>query len=600
MKISEAFIISIDKNYSRQSLETFYKNILIHFLLENESFIKNHGLKLDILIKKKLVKEDFLILFSYILYNREIFDKLLSYLPKTINKILHFLLFEGTKEYKELVEKFPDFKGHCKIVGENLIIEPECLILPHKKEDYHAYAWSNRSPNLYFHIPYEIRTHWLTLIPIPEEYKLKPIKGPSANELILNAEATIISDLPLFISTYLQGDIKYNNHFKAQAGSLNKLRKAGNIQEFFDTDDKELNNIRTIFLAEFLPLIEKKDPPMPEEVPDILIKGLTKMINTHHISPLYHWLRYIKGSVHVKNGYEDHTVIFMMLKMLQNIPTGEWFAYKNIEKYINLNFPKLEPVTQYAATNHLYLDATGGSNYYDRLYISVDHYDLVIRKPLIKGFCFFLASLGLLEISYDYPPDEPKGINQVNRDFISPYDGLSGIRITDLGAYVMGLKKEYTVPEQIQNYTLDIHEEHLLISFSGDNKIIEMFLDKIAVKSGEKRYKVDYASFLKDCKLKDDIHNKIVQFKKIIKSDLPPLWLDFFDDILTRYNPIHKVSAYQIFKIPPQHKALASLIARDEVLKNILIKAEDYHFFIKEKDKSILKSRLSSLGYLMP
>jgi len=599
MKIPEAFVFSIDQSYSRQSLETFYKKNLIHFLLKNEDAIRKRGIKLDIIGKKKLVKEDFLILFSQIFYDKKIFLMLLSSLPVPLKEVIHHLLFEGSKEYKSLLDKYPDFINHCKILGQNIIIEPECLILPHKKEEYYSYGWSNRVPYIYFHIPDEIRSHWLTIIPIPNDYKLTAWEGPKYNEYVFNAETEIISDLPLYISYYLQGGIKYTTTQRVQAGSINKMKKVCNIKEFFDTENKELLNVRTIFLAEILPLIGKKDPPLPEEVPGLLSEGLRILINSRQISPIYHWLRYLKGSSHVKGSYENYSVIIKMIRMIQSIPVGAWYSFQNLEKYLHLNFPKLEPVTPHVANNYLYLESTGRYGN-DKLHISTAYYDLVIREPLFKSFCFFLSSLGLLEISYNYPPAEPLGINQANRDFISPYDGLTGIRITDLGAYVLGLKKEYKVPEQQQNHTLEIHEEYLLISFSGENKIIEMFLDKIAVKSGEKRYKVDYASFLKECNHKEDIQNKIEQFKKIIKTELPPVWENFFSELLYNYNPVLKVSSYQIFKIPPQHKALASLIARDEVLKKILIKAEDFHFLVKEKDKSTLKSRLSSLGYLMP
>jgi hypothetical protein len=126
-----------------------------------------------------------------------------------------------------------------------------------------------------------------------------------------------------------------------------------------------------------------------------------------------------------------------------------------------------------------------------------------------------------------------------------------------------------------------------------------MFLEKIANKSGEHRYKVDSTSFLKDCKNKVDIQKKIDQFQKLIEEHPPLVWTNFFSSLLEKYDPLQEVTNYHVFKIKPQNRELASLIARDEILKKIIIKAEDFHFLVNETNKSTLKTRLASFGYLM-
>lgn len=597
MEIPENILIDINQSYTKLSLETFIKKYLNQFFSNNENLVKKQEIKLDVLTQKKLVKDDCVAFFAQIIYDKEISLHLLATLPKTIQEIFHAILFEGAKSSIELFPAFPKLVEYIKISGSQVIMNPECFILPHKIEQKSSY-YNPTETKIHFFLPEELRKHFLSFIPIPHEYKLQPVDGPFLQNHVFNVEKEIITDLQLIITYYLQGDIKYTASEKVQAGSLAKMKKACNIQEFYEVGEKELLTIRTNFLADFLLLLKKTDPPQPEEVPGLLIEMLTYLINERRISPIFHWLRHIKGGGYVKNSYEDYSVIVKMLRMVQSLPPGAWFSYANIHRSINLNFPKLEPVSTSAAVNYLYLDVYGRYGN-DKLYITSAHYDQVIREPLFKSFCFFFASLGLMEIAFDYPPDQPLGIDQSNRSYLSPYDGLQFVRITDLGAFVLGFKKEYKIPEQDKNYTLDLHTEYLLISYSGGNKILDMFLEKIANKSGEHRYKVDANSFLKDCKTDVDIQNKILQFHKLIEENPPLVWADFFLALLKKFNPLQEVTNYHVFKIKPQNRELASLIARDEILKKIIIKAEDFHFLVKENNRTTLKNRLASFGYLM-
>ncbi|MDO9553864.1 hypothetical protein [Rhodonellum sp.] len=597
MNIPDNLLIDIDKSYTKLSIETFIKKHLIQFFSKNEELFKKKGIKLDILTQKKLTKHDFTDFFAQIIYDKEIFLRLLATLPKTIQEIFHSILLEGAKSNIELLLEFPKLVEHLRIYGNQIIMNPECFVLPHKVEQKSSYYNPNET-KIHFYIPEELRKHFLSFIPIPDEYKLQPVDGPFLQNHVFNVEKEIISDLPLYIAYYLQGDIKYTASEKVQPGSIAKMKKACNIREFYEVGDKELLGLRTTFLADFLPSQKRTDPPQAEDVPIILVEMMTSLINENRISPLFHWLRHVKGTGYVKNNYEDYTVIVKLLRRIQTLPPGEWFSYHNLHKYLNLNFPKLEPVTPSVAVNYLYLDVYGRYGN-DKLFITSELFDQVIREPLVKAFFFFLASLGLLEIAYDYPPDQPSGINQSNRSYLSPYDGLQFVRTTDLGAFVLGLKKDYQVPEQEKNYTLDLHTEFLLISYSGGHKILDMFLEKIANKSGEHRYKVDSTSFLKDCKSHADIHNKIVQFHKLIEENPPLVWTEFFLTLLEKFDPLQEVSNYHVFKIKPDNRELASLIARDEILKKIIIKAENFHFLVKENNKSTLKNRLASFGYLM-
>ena len=70
--------------------------------------------------------------------------------------------------------------------------------------------------------------------------------------------------------------------------------------------------------------------------------------------------------------------------------------------------------------------------------ISLNHH--LVTKPLLKSYCYLMASLGLLEIQEKEPekPLKKKGVFSP----ISPADGLSRVRITAFGAWCLGISRK--------------------------------------------------------------------------------------------------------------------------------------------------------------
>lgn len=57
----------------------------------------------------------------------------------------------------------------------------------------------------------------------------------------------------------------------------------------------------------------------------------------------------------------------------------------------------------------------------------------------------YVGTLGLIDLTYTYPEDSARHVDRLygfDEEYLSRYDGLLGIRLTPLGAYVLGLANE--------------------------------------------------------------------------------------------------------------------------------------------------------------
>jgi len=106
---------------------------------------------------------------------------------------------------------------------------------------------------------------------------------------------------------------------------------------------------------------------------------------------------------------------------------------------------------------------------------------------------------------------------------------------------------------------------------------------------------------LKGCRGRKDIQAKKALFRNQVCNKLPPLWEDFFDSLKNQADPLRTISKqYLSFKIDPAKRELIQLLFSDSVLKQAVIKAENYQIFIEESSRKTVKKRLAELGYLMP
>jgi hypothetical protein len=161
-------------------------------------------------------------------------------------------------------------------------------------------------------------------------------------------------------------------------------------------------------------------------------------------------IRAIKGqqskSVHLTKPAERREKLNAVLRLC---PVDRWVEFDELLRYMRAEaqLPEIERNGQTALRI--------GSFSYDDYewpsysYGGAKYWDVVIGSYLRAVLWEYAATLGLIEIAYTWPEETPHDFGTFygfDDDYVSRYDGLLGLRLTNLGAFVLGLTDEYTPP----------------------------------------------------------------------------------------------------------------------------------------------------------
>jgi len=215
--------------------------------------------------------------------------------------------------------------------------------------------------------------------------------------------------------------------------------------------------------------------------------------------------------------------------------------------------------------------------------------------PYLKGNLFLFAAFGLLAVSYT----EPATDGQFAQDWYSEYDGIQAVKLTHLGAYVLGIEKEYQPAVNEPAAKLVFDENALLVRAEGDTQLMNTLIGNYLEKISATRYIFNAGHFLKDCGSAADIKNKIAIFKQSTGTPLPPLWNDYLQSLLSNTKAIDQQNDIVVFQLAANDKALQQLIVQDAVIKKLVLKAELFHILVLKDNLAKFKSRMKELGYLV-
>lgn len=230
--------------------------------------------------------------------------------------------------------------------------------------------------------------------------------------------------------------------------------------------------------------------------------------------------------------------------------------------------------------------------------IGVDYYADAITRPLLKGHLALMAVLGVVDLAYDTPTNDI--LHHASYDFLSPFDGISAVRLNALGAYLVGQTAQYDAPTTAERpeiiATLD--DRYLVFMLSGEDKIKMMIADQLAESMGPLRYRITYTSFLRGCAARHDVDEQIRRFRTHFSAEVPSHFEAFFTEVRQKVAPLVLAPRKLVFKLDGGPE-LVTLMATDEVLRQHILKAEGHHIIVDEQNVSRVKRRLETFGYLM-
>ncbi|MBF0227100.1 MAG: hypothetical protein HQK76_16775 [Desulfobacterales bacterium] len=589
----------LNKCYNLEQLRKIYENYL--YLYFGPSFFNVIGSFADKkLIKGHIKKDDFVIALTLFFSEKALFETFWASIPKSLKDVMSILAWEGgehdARRLSQNIQDPPILKQAQ--MYENPINDCYCILPFRKKNNYNYFRTRE---DYYFYFPDLLRNAIKPFLPTPKEINLIPYDEIEKTDFVYTDTDRILQQIHLLDAYIHQGELTLmKNAIKIQKTSLKQMIKYCDIKEFYDGKDSNILYLKTDIIVSIL-LETKLDSTKP---PQVCVKKIfDDFFKTEEYKDftLYSLFSHLKGFARFGVHYVqfEKNVKISFYNLMKSLLILKWFSVKDLIKYCKYRNIDFEFIKKNFAENYLTFDFTenidGRNIESKKVEVISSLYEEAVTVPLFKGVMFLLASFGIVDIAYNYPK---KCLEKPGDKYISLFDGLEFIRLTPLGAYIFDISKNYDAKIETTESSIHLDDTRLFIYFEGKDPIKTMILEKMADKLTDLCYKIDYKSFLKDCKSQEDVKQKIKLFKNNISNSQPPIWKKFFNDVVSKINPFEPKKDIYVYRLP-ENKDLISLIAKDEVLKKYILKAEDYHILIKSTDLTKVKNRLELFGYFI-
>lgn len=585
----EALKKALDSNYTKSSLLKLYDNFMKDWI--SKSYIgKNLGFFEAIAIGESSKKEIFLDLIYEFYGYEEVFLTIFETFSDDVKRIFDHIAWKG-KYFLNETEK----KDLLNSVKENYKtkLEPKVEYLFFS---LHMGTHWNEEDKTNFYLSEEIIKALRKYLPKPVDYYINPIKN-AQYEYYLTSEEEFLQKIKIYLNFYIMGEVKLSASNKLLKASKKALKKYGEIKECYEDEGGDLEYLKTETIALFLLSMKEEllndrylNGPNAKNIFNDFFSG--EIFNKEKFNFTTKFLNYLKGVKNIWNEEEHLTEILGTLKtVLLEMPEGQIVSVDNILNYINFRTLYSNLISPQNIYDHVYINEADYGR--TKIYNYETYYEYIV-VPMFKSLIGILGSLGVVDLYIDTPT--MKNGLYLKNGYLSKYDGIKYIKLSNLGEYVLGRKKEYDFGEIAEESEVYLDEDRLIITIVGNSPMKAMFLEQIGLKIGANKYKLDYNSILRNIENSNDLSKRIDDFRKKITLNMPPLWQSFFEELKTKHNSITACSDLVVFKLK-EDKELINLVARDEILKDIVFKAEGYHIIIKEENIKTVLKRLESFGY---
>ncbi|HBD95644.1 MAG: hypothetical protein A2015_11325 [Spirochaetes bacterium GWF1_31_7] len=228
--------------------------------------------------------------------------------------------------------------------------------------------------------------------------------------------------------------------------------------------------------------------------------------------------------------------------------------------------------------------------------INDDTYFSYYIEPLLKGMMYVLAAFGIIDIEIT----KELSMNNLTGEkiILTPYINLDYFNLSQFGEYFLfdDASDNFSITDNETNITLD--EKSLLLYVDGDDPLLLSGIHNIAEKVFDNCYLVTMKSFLSKCKTQSDYKQTISWFSNFISATPPEIWRDFLKKTSNRVNPLEQVEGYIVLKVKDLPE-LRDVILNTKAIRDIILKADDFHLLVKTNEYAKLKNILGKEGFVI-
>ena len=581
---TEMFLKALNDFYSKEVLFKLYKKYYLEWIADG--YIGNNlGLFEISMIDEKSNKQTFLDLLEQIFNNEETFNIIYKTLNERVKSVFQSVAWEG-KYYipQEAREEFFNFENNYDL---NKDLKDEFLFFKIEKDI---------KQEEYLYMDYDIVRVFRKFMEKPAEYNLIH-QNELQITLVHNNEREFIQNMNIYLDCYKQGEISLSTNGKILKDSKINMKKYCNITEYYNNSrDLDYLKTETIALLFFMMKEEYKNENY------FNYENIKNLANDFFDGKLFDenekfqftslFLNFLKGVRNIWNSKEEISkVLGTIKKIIDEIGDNSIISIDNVIKTILYRDEFIEIINPKDAYDYIYINEAN----YERTKIpNYEKYISYVVEPFIRTIFFILGTMGFFELYYDYP-EASKTLFLKNK-YLSKYDGLKYVRFTDLGKYVFGREEYYDFNFESEKSQVLLDEDRLIITIVGEDPMKCLFLEKMAQRISQNKYKLSEEQFLKGVESYDDLENKITDFKGKITDNFNQFWLDFFDELRKKTNSIKIKTDFIVLKLE-EHKDLLLMLSREKRFKDLVLKCEGYYLLVENEKLQDVIELFKEHGY---
>jgi hypothetical protein len=292
---------------------------------------------------------------------------------------------------------------------------------------------------------------------------------------------------------------------------------------------------------------------------------------------------------------------------LRDCPVGRWVELDEFFRYLRAQGRGL--TIERTSETHLYL---GSSQEYGWLgYLGNNYWDIVVGSYLRAVLFEYTATLGMIELTYTLPEETPHSFGDAygldEYEFLSRYDGLLAVRLTNLGAYALGLADVYTPPPAAAVSDAPILKvlPNLDIVITGAERALpndRAFLERIAEQQSQDVYRLSRDLLLEAAAGGLDLRQVrafLAAKSGQAEDEFPQIVRVFFEDIEKRLNALREASRMVVIEGDDQY--LLTELGNNPALRPLAQLGSiggRTVLLVPEEQEAAARRQLKKLGYI--
>ena len=460
-------------------------------------------------------------------------------------------------------------------------------------------AWTSKGGQIVLGLPPAIRQAFKKVMKKPKGYDPEPFDTLPEELKTFRCDDELAEDFRVTADFIVRGHLQLNKNGTIKKPCIRAVAGMTSGREFFPNEkmSPKLPLLRHEMLITLIGLCETslreamlEDPPDPKKL-------LRSLCNTLFKHP--DWFHEIVLS-HIKTGgwkaYEQKSEANLK-ELFSLLLTDQWVDVENLVAISHYRELRINPFSRINCTVNVDRKSPR-FDYSPRIEISGINAMALLFIPLIQGTAVLLAALGLAEIAYTLPPEHSEW-RRPSEIFLTPYDGVRAVRLTQAGAYALGLRDEIKLKSADRaRAEIILNPQRLTATCRHIDPITEMSLLEYMEKISDGCYRMTRQSLMRSCSSKSDVETRVAGFRRHIAKELPPFWDEFFESTVQTVIALKTQTHYKIYELADSPE-LRRLFMTDSILREKTLKVEGMRIAIHKQEQDAVERRLSSLGYLV-